>query len=292
MTKIFRSTFLRLALISLAVALVGATMSACGLATKPRSSSDDVQVINNVRYWSGEGRDERQILDIYVPRKGSGWPTAVIVHGGAWVTGGKRYMGNIGYALAENGIAAVCINYRLSPEYRHPAHVTDVARAIAWTKKNLPKYGADTNKVFLIGHSAGGHLVSLVSVKEKYLKDQGLSSNDLAGVMPISGVYEIDTDVLEPVFGSDREKWKDASPIRFVDKGDPPFMILFADNEMKGAIPLVRQAEEFYQELRDAGVEASIHEIDGSNHNTIVGQVGKSGSQTLRLMLRFIDEHS
>lgn len=281
-------------LAALAPALFAALLlSACGgVPLRNQRSSDEVKVIHDLRYWSGEGSSaQRNVLDVYLPTTGTKWPTMIVVHGGAWTVGGKRYMGNVGYALAENGIAAVCINYRLSPGVKHPSHIKDVARAVAWTVENLPRYGAETREVFLLGHSAGGHLVSLAGVKESYLEHEGVKKSRIAGVVSISGVYEINHEILESVFGTNRETWRKASPMNYVDGDDPPFLILFAQNEMHGAVPLVKQAEDFYQELRSNNVDVQIYEIPGANHNTIVGQVGKGNSRTLQLVLKFIDEH-
>jgi acetyl esterase/lipase len=217
---------------------------------------------------------------------------AVVVHGGAWVAGSKNLVANIGYALAESGVAAVCVNYRLSPFVDHPAHVQDVSRAVAWTRANLGEYGADTSRIFLIGHSAGGHLVSLAGTKSVYLGDQGIDNADLSGVIAISGVYAIDNDVFELIFGDDPDEWAKASPINYASADDPPFMVLYAQNDMDDEVDLAAQAEEFYAELRAQGVEASLYEIPGANHNSIIGQIGKGGSASEQLILDFIDSHS
>jgi len=74
---------------------------------------------------------------------------------------------------------------------KHPEHIKDVARAFAWTVKNCEKWGGRPDQIFLAGHSAGGHLVSLLATDESYLKAEGLKLSDIKGVMAISGVYRI-----------------------------------------------------------------------------------------------------
>ncbi len=277
----------------LALLIASTGLTACAKKMGRLQTTQDVRVISNVVYYEGKSKDAfRHKLDIYLPRSGKNWPTVVLVHGGAWVTGGKNLVGNVAYALAENGVACVSINYRLTPRVKHPEHAKDVARAVAWTQKNLGQYGADAKTLFLAGHSAGAHLASLVGLDGKYLKKYNIDNRRLAGVIAISGVYEINHKVFEPVFSEDRKIWREASPINYVKRTSPPFLVFFAENDMNIHISLIEQAEDFYEELEKTGVDARIKEIRRTNHNSIIGQIGKRQSATLDTMLDFIDEHS
>ena len=113
----------------------------------------------------------------------------LFVHGGRWTTGNKNLYPGIGESLARHGVGVVICNYRLSPAVKHPAHVQDVARAFAWTQSNIASYGGKPDRLFVCGHSAGGHLVALLATDPKYLKAEKLSPSDIRGVVPISGVY-------------------------------------------------------------------------------------------------------
>src|SRR5438128_7600683 len=93
----------------------------------------------------------------------------------------------IGRCLAERGLVVVLPNYRLSPGVRHPEHIKDVAAAFAWTCRNAREYGGDTQQIFVAGHSAGGHLVSLLATDERYMNHQGQRRQDIRGVIGISG---------------------------------------------------------------------------------------------------------
>src|SRR5438552_3604562 len=110
---------------------------------------------------------ERHKLDIYRPHAKKPLPVLFLLHGGAWMIGGKDdYFGIYGYGtiarcLAERGLVVVLPNYRLSPRVRHPEHIKDVARAFAWTAQNVAKHGGDPREIFVAGHSAGGHLAAL-----------------------------------------------------------------------------------------------------------------------------------
>src|SRR4029077_10844231 len=142
----------------------------------------------------------------------------------------------IGERFAKQGIGAVVINYRLSPNVKHPEHIKDVARAFAWTSKNIAKQGGRPDQIFVCGHSAGGHLIALLATDESYLKSEGLSRTAIRGVIPISGVYDITfggINLFETVFGKDEEVRRQASPLYHVEAGLPPFLILYADNDFR-----------------------------------------------------------
>src|SRR5262249_16923713 len=121
-------------------------------------------------------------------------PVVVFVHGGVWVMGDKSFFGwgpDIGRYYASRGIAAVLPSYRLSPAVKHPEHVKDVARAFAWTYRNISRYGGQRDLLYLCGHSAGGHLVALLATDESYLKAEGITTSAIRGVIGVSGVYHI-----------------------------------------------------------------------------------------------------
>src|SRR5262245_21259620 len=118
----------------------------------------------------------------------------MFVHGGAWRSGQKEMYAALGETFAKQGVGTAVINYRLSSSggtVKHPDHVKDVARAFAWVKENAARYGGDPEKLYISGHSAGGHLVALLATDEQYLKAEKCSAKDVRGVMALSGVYTI-----------------------------------------------------------------------------------------------------
>ena len=152
----------------------------------------------DIRYSDGPGGEA---LDVFAPKGAVNRPVVLFVHGGAWVFGDKNFFGlyrSVGRFFARHGAVAVCVNYRLSPGVRHPEHVKDVARAFAWVRAHAKDYGGDPDCILLCGHSAGGHIVSLLATDESYLNDPRLklTTKDRAaikGVMSVCGVYRIPT---------------------------------------------------------------------------------------------------
>jgi acetyl esterase/lipase len=176
---------------------VSAPVRAATAEERPAKGYTVTQALD-LRYF--DGRD-RQTLDVFAPKGVKNRPVLIFVHGGAWFFGDKNFFGihrAIGPFLARNGVVTVVINYRLSPHVKHPEHVKDVARAFAWVRRHIADYGGDPDRIFLCGHSAGAHLVSLLATDEQYLKDPdlGLKAADraaLRGVVAVSGVYRIPT---------------------------------------------------------------------------------------------------
>ena len=170
----------------------------------------EVEATKDVTYRDGDDADkDKHKLDLYLPNGKKDFPVVMFVHGGAWVFGDRNFFGvyeGIGKMFARHGIGAVVISYRLSPHVKHPEHVKDVAAAFAWTHKHIGEYGGRADELFLCGHSAGGHLVSLLATDESYLQAEGLSLKDVKGVMPISGVYGIPDKMFNEVFGKDRRR--------------------------------------------------------------------------------------
>lgn len=98
---------------------------------------------------------EKCRLDIYLPAKSTDYPVIVWFHGGGLREGDKKGDADFAASLTSKGIALVSVNYRLSPDVKFPAYIKDAATAVAWSKKNLGRYGANVDRFFVGGHSAG-----------------------------------------------------------------------------------------------------------------------------------------
>jgi acetyl esterase/lipase len=164
----------------------------------PTLDACPVEQVCGIAYVDGPEADPvHHRLDLFLPKGQKGFPVLVLIHGGIWMWGDKCWYGlysSVGEFFASQGIGVVLANYRLSPQVKHPEHARDVARALAWTKAHIAEYGGRPDCIFLAGHSAGGHLAALVATDPIYLRDVGMQSQDLRGVIASSGVYRIPTD--------------------------------------------------------------------------------------------------
>jgi len=173
-------------------------------------------------------------LNIFSPKnsKYNNTPVLVFVHGGNWNSGNKELYNFFGKNFAKNGITTVVVGYTLSPDASYHEMTKQVAEAIKWTQNNIANYNGDPDKLFLTGHSAGGHLVALAAMNPDYGIDpksiSGIILNDAAGLDMHNYLetYPPTTanDYLT-TWTNDPEIWKEASPIYFLTDKTPPIMI-------------------------------------------------------------------
>ena len=272
--------------IALLVALLGPA------ADSPADTSFKVEKHLDIAYRTDAGADkDRHKLDLYVPKGKKDFPVLFFVHGGSWKSGSKGMYAAVGNSFAGAGIGTVVINYRLSPKVQHPAHVEDVAKAFAWTCDNVAKYGGKADRVFACGHSAGGHLVSLLATDPSYLKAEKHAPADIRGVVAISGVYEIGTDfpLFHSVFGKDPAVCKAASPLTHATGKHPPFLIAYADNDFAN---LDTMAIDLNAALAKNESPATLMKLADRNHYTIVFNLVNLADPLHKAVGDFIGKHA
>jgi len=196
---------------------------------------------------------KKHLLDIYLPPNPKGKvPLVIFVHGGGWLSNDKYadigYMKKTVAEIISNGFALASIDYQFSTQALFPAQIQDCNRAVSFLHDNADKYGFDKNRFALMGFSAGGHLASMVglskndNVKQFFMPGTN-SSFSFKGVVDFYGPAEL---ILFP--GADNEKSpegiligaaplarpdlaKAASPVTYVDKNDPPFLIIHGEKD-------------------------------------------------------------
>lgn len=133
------------------------------------------------------GPHERHRLNTFAPENAQGAPILVFVHGGGFARGDKNvpntpYFDNVGLCFAQRGFFTATMTYRLAPDYVWPSGGEDVARAVAWLAENAARFGADPEKLFLMGTSAGATHVATCIAKNM--------ARPKAGAILVSGIYD------------------------------------------------------------------------------------------------------
>ena len=167
-------------------------------------------------------------------------PVLIFVHGGNWNSGSKDLYSFLGRNFAKHGVVSVLPGYTLSPNANYDVMAAQVAEAIQWTQKNIAQYGGDPSRIFLTGHSAGGHLVALATLNPKY----GVDPEDISGII-LNDAAALDmkhylennpptkVDNYTTTWTKDPENWKDASPIYFLNEKSPKFKIYLGSKTYK-----------------------------------------------------------
>jgi acetyl esterase/lipase len=247
----------------------------------------NVEARKDIVYVEGpEDEANKHKLDLYVPKGKTNAPVFFFVHGGAWRFGDRSQYPAVGNRYANAGILTVVPSYRLAPRYPHPAQIEDVAAAFAWTVRHIGEYGGDTNRIYVGGHSAGGHLAALLTLDPRLLKAHSLSPQIIRGTLALSGVYNLTVGESQAsVFGKDPQRRRDASPLTHIRSGAPPFIITYCEWDY---YTLPAQAREFHAALRQANIAADLVYITGENHISEMTNVTREDDPTVAAVVKFI----
>jgi acetyl esterase/lipase len=253
------------------------TLATSPTPTEPRTTQTEVD------YVEGEGADPvKHTLDIFRPEGQQGLPVLLFFHGGVWQQGDKSNYTHVGQALARRGILTLIVNYRLTPTVRHPEHTRDAARAVAWALENVERFGGRKDRVFISGHSAGGHLVTLLLFEPSYLKATGHAPDELAGVIALSGVFDLTRPIddtpeggfkgfIFPPFGEDKAVRTAASPITHLRPVKPPLWVLLAGDDYKD---MIKQSKDFVAALKSRKLPVTFVTIPGRGHFQLIQRIG------------------
>lgn len=225
------------------------------------------------------GKHADQVLDVYAPAEAHDAPVIFMVHGGAWRGGDKARKAEFDKKVAHwgtKGFVFVSTNYRTLPERRPVGQAEDVAAAIRFAQNKAPDWGGSSEKFILMGHSAGAHLISLVSSKFSALTATGMIPW-LGTVSLDSGPYDIvkrmtsdmPSDFYRQVFGDSRDEWEAASPFYSLDAKIPPFLAICSTQRDAAC----DQSTLFLQKAESFGSYGELLPIDLS-HNDINSALG------------------
>jgi acetyl esterase/lipase len=210
------------------------------------------------------GTDQRQKLDVYMPRMAMNRPVVIFWYGGSWQEGSKSDYRFVGTALAKLGFVAVLPDYRLYPQVTFPLFDEDGARAVAWVEQHVQEFGGDPKRIVLMGHSAGGHTAAFLAFNHAFLERFGANSSDIVGLIGLSGTYALvpDSDALRSAFAPPFSE-KDWQPIRFVDSHAPPTLLLhgLSDKEV-----LPQETIELHDALVRKNVRVAMHLFPHRGH--------------------------
>ncbi|MDW8078011.1 MAG: alpha/beta fold hydrolase [Thermoguttaceae bacterium] len=235
------------------------------------------------------GTDEpRQTLDLLLPKTREGkLPVIVAIHGGGWIGGDKRgVIGRVASLVASGKYAGVSVGYRLSNQASWPAQIHDCKAAIRWIRGNAEKYSLDPERIGVIGWSAGGHLAAMLGTTGDTTeldgelgqwRDQPTRVQCVVDVFGPSDLRIIRDEagdgpgrpgaLVERLLGGPVAERLDlarsASPIAFVSKEDPPFLIIHGTED--NVVPY-RQSVRLRDRLREVGVPVALITVEGAGH--------------------------
>ena len=251
----------------------------CGKSDKKRdeglTTPSDIKRFDNISY----GTKKEQLLDVYRP-KGEDVALAVIVsvHGGGWIYGDKDVYQWYCMSLAQRGFAVVNFTYRLAPEHKYPAAIEDTNLVFEWIRENAQLYGFDTENVFAVGDSAGGHMLSVYAAMktnpeyaaqydfpvEKNIKLNAVALNcgkyDMIGVLQTENKQQQKMmKMILPQKGTEKEMhW--ITSLEHMTGDFPPTYIMTSNDDF-----LKEEAPKLEAKLKELGVEYKYKEYGDEN---------------------------
>ena len=179
------------------------------------------------------GEDTRQRLDVYLPRveAAAAAPVVVFFYGGRWQEGERASYLFVAQALVAQGFVVVVPDYRVYPAVQYPGFIEDGAHAVAWTRREIGRFGGDPARIFLMGHSAGAHIAAMLAYDEEFLAREGLRRSDVRGVIGLAGPYDFLPLTEADLFGvfSAASSLEATQPIRYVRGGEPASLLITGD---------------------------------------------------------------
>ena len=262
---------------ALTVALIFVTAAAAWSQDKP-----NVTTKTDVIYGRVDGA--ALLADLAYPEGREGLPAILSVHGGRWRGGNRTDASSIKVAQwAEFGFFAMSIDYRLVGSSPAPASYQDLLTAIRWLHAHAQEYRVDPDRVYLIGQSAGGHMVSLAATlgAGPYPKTGGWNDarSDFRAVISVAGAYDLNAlswgNLWTPIgaSGPDLEQARaTASPLKNIKPPIVPVLIIHSDDDR--SVP-VQQAIDMSQALQNAGVTTRFVHYTDKGHMGITDDVIK-----------------
>jgi len=257
-----------------------------------------IGVKRNISY-KRQSQNVRNLLDVYYP-KNTEAPKDVLVfiHGGSWNSGKKETYWWLGKNMASKNVISVIINYSLSPKSQYEEMAYDCSEAIKWVKDSIATYGGSPDRIFVMGHSAGGHLAALINNDPRFFKQLGIE-NPIRAVILNDGfgldMFEYlnaakknkQTESFLNTFSKDENIWKTGSPMFYLENVQNPFLIFVGENTYP-AIKL--QSDRLYKDLIKANKPIDINIVKRKKHIGMITQMIFRNNHMYSMILAFMNK--
>lgn len=219
----------------------------------------------DVRYGAGP----RHRLDVF-PCGTAGAPTLLFIHGGYWQQNDKEPFAFLGEGLLPSGFNLAVVEYTLAPAARMDAIVGEIRTAVAWVIDHAKELGGDPGRVFVSGHSAGGHLTAMAMADAR-----------VAGGLAISGIFDLEPirlNYLNEKLGLDAAEAQRNSPMLHLPARAAPLIVTVGLGELP---ELIRQSEEFATAWQKRGLPGRYVPLAGHDHFSILDELARSDGKLL-----------
>ncbi|QYU66263.1 alpha/beta hydrolase [Leptolyngbya sp. 15MV] len=215
----------------------------------------------------------------------------VFQYGGGWTNGYKEMMGFLAPGLNAAGVGLVSAGYRLAPRHTFPAAFEDSGDAVAWVWRNAARFGWPRHRIFVGGHSAGGHHAALLAARHDWQARRGLPRDVIRGCLCIGGSFDLTPGngfAVRPRFlgPPEQENEVPASPCFAVQDAPVPLFLSWGENDFPH---LIAQARKMALVQRARGGLVETFEIAGAEHISACYAAGDPGGTWQQRVLAFME---
>lgn len=227
-----------------------------------------------------------ETVDIF-PAKGQGAPLLVFIHGGYWVVCSSKDYSFVANGLVGRGITVVVTNYSLCPKVTI-SEITRQSRAvIAWLHREAPNLNADPSRIFVAGHSAGGHQVGMLAATD-WPGEYGLPNDIIKGGVPISGIFDLRPlyySFLQPKLLLTHDVIHRQSPYLNIPRSGPALLITFGKEE---TVEFQRQSTQYLQAWRANELRGELLVQEGKHHFSAIEGLNDPNSMLCNAFIDFM----
>jgi len=207
-------------------------------------------------------------VDIF-PADRSNAPVLLFIHGGYWHSLSSKEFSFVARGPVSEGVTTVVMNYALCPDVTIDEIVRQSRAVVAWLSDNAEQYGGDSDRIYVSGHSAGGHLTAMLLATD-WEDEYGKPPDIIEGACSISGLFDLEPfpyTWLQPKLQLTWGQVRRNSPIRHIPDSAPPLIITYGGEEPS---EMGRQSEDFLDAWQEAGLEGQYLPQPDDNHFTAI----------------------
>ena len=242
-----------------------------------------LEVITDVPY--GPTLDET--MDIF-PASSPDAPILVFIHGGYWARFTSKDFSFVAEGLVNSGFTVAVTNYSLCPKVSISEITRQNRAAVAYLKKQNGAFNGDTGRIFVSGHSAGGHQVAML-LGTDWQKEYGLPADTIKGGISISGLFDLSPLVysyMQPKLLLNNEIIRRESPQFNVPEQAPPLLISYGDDESP---EFIRQSDEYHSLLQKSGLVTNLFVQENKHHFSAIEGLYDHSSALCDQVKKFIE---
>ncbi len=249
--------------------------------TRSKQTRAELKCFEDIPY----GSSEDEILDVY-PSNHMNSPVVVFIHGGYWKSLSSKDFSFVAKGLVGKGFTVVLTNYSLCPKVSIPEITKQNCAAVEWTYNNSHTFNGNNQKIFVCGHSAGGHQAAMLALYD--WNDLDLPNNIIKGCIAISGLFDLSPlkfSWLQTEIKLTEKIILAQSPLLVASLHCPPIMLIVGEYE---SIEFKRQSSDYADKLKGSGNDVQLYFSMGKNHFSVVQDLYLSDSELCCNIEKFI----